>query len=133
MLVSSIYMVYEHRRNILEAQKLNKEYEEYYQMDILGTQLISIVNRTIDINHKNEIAKDSNGYYVDNGENSLHIYIKFAYKNKTKTILMEDIEKTGAEAFVKIYSTANFKCKNIEYHKKTKNVKSLTFEEVSGN
>jgi len=129
-LTISVYLVYTYRSNFLETQKLNKEYEEYKGIHILGTELISIVNRTIDINHKHDIEKDANGYYVDNGDNSIHIYIKFVYKNETKTILMEDIEKTGIESFIRVYSTANFKCTNIEYHEKTGNVKSLTFEEI---
>ena len=46
---------------------------------------------------------------------------------------MEDLEKTGSESFVKVYSTANFICTQIDYHEKTKNVKTITFEEVSEN
>lgn len=133
ILAVGIYSVYRYRNSILEAQKLNKEYEQYYNIDILGTELISILNRTSDINHKNGIDRDDNGYYVDNGDNSLHIYIKFAYKNNTKIIQMEDVEKSGSETFIKVYSTANFKCTDIQYHEKTHNVKSLTFEEVTEN
>ena len=133
ILAIGIYSVYRYRSSILETQKLNREYEQYYNIYILGTELISIINRTSDINHKNDIAKDDNGYYVDNGDNSLHIYIKFVYKNNSKTIQMEDIEKSGSETFIKVYSTASFKCTKIEYHEKTHNVKSLTFEEVVEN
>lgn len=131
ILAVGIYSVYKYRNTILEAQKLNKEYEQYYNISILGTELISIINRTSDINSKNEIARDDNGYYVNNGDNSLHIYIKFAYKDNTKTLQMEDIEKSGSESFVRVYSTASFKCTDIQYHEKTHNVKSLTFEEVA--
>ncbi len=133
ILTMVVYSIYRYKSSILQAQKLNKEYEQYYNIEILGTQLISILNRTIDINHKNGIEKDSNGYYVDNRDNSLHIYIKFAYKNNTKILQMEDIEKSGSEAFIKVYSTANFKCTDIKHHEKTHNVKSLTFEEITEN
>ena len=68
---------------------------------------------------------------MDNGENSIKINVEFKYKNDTKTISMEEIASTGAESFVKVYSTANFKCTKIEYHEKTHNVKNVTFEEVS--
>ena len=115
---------------MLEEQKLNKEYEEYYGIEILGTELISIINRTIDINSKNNINRDEEGYYIDNEKNSIKLYIHFAYKEEIKTIQMEEIEKTGIESFVKVYSTANFKCTKIEYHENTNLVKSLTFEEV---
>jgi len=129
VLTISIYSVYSYRVKILEAQKLNKEYEQYYNIQLLGTELISIINRTIDINNKNEVPRDSNGYYINNEENSIVIYIQFIY-GKDKKFQMEDIEKSSSESFVQVYSTASFKCTAIEYHDKTKNVKSLTFEEV---
>lgn len=127
----SIYAVYSYRNSIKSSQKINDEYNSYYNKQMLGTELISIINKTIDINHKNNIEKDSSDYYIDNENNSIQIYVNFVYKKETKTKKMEDIEKGGIEEFVQVYSTANFKCTNIEYHTKTKNVKSLTFEEIS--
>lgn len=124
------YMVFSYRSKVVLSQKLNKEYESYYNVEMLGTELISIINKTIDTNNKNGIQRDSDNYYIDNGDNSIHIYIKFVYKDEVKEIQMEDIEKNGTESFIRIYSTENFKCTNIEYHRKTKNVKSLTFEEI---
>lgn len=91
---------------------------------------MSIINKTIDTNQKNDIAKNSEGYYIDNGDDSIQIEIIFIYKDETKTVKMEDIAESGTESFIKTYSTANFKCTKIEYHTKTKNVKSLTFEEI---
>lgn len=115
---------------MISQQKLNKEYEEYYNIQILGTELISIINRTIDINNKNQIGRDENNYYIDNGKDSIEIYIRFIYKSEIKEVKMEDIEKMTTETFIKMYSTASFKCTNIEYHEKINRVKSLTFEEL---
>jgi len=131
ILVVSIYVINSYKAKALEIQKLNKEYEEYYNIEVLGTELISIINRTIDLNNKNDVRKDSNGYYIDDEVNYKKIYIQFVYKNETKLIQMEDIEKSGIETFVRMYSTASFKCTDIEYHDKTKNVKSLTFTEIT--
>lgn len=131
ILVVGVYSVYRYRTNVYKIQKQNREYEQYYNINVLGTELISIINKTIDLNTKNNIAKDDKGYFVDNGENSIKINVEFKYKNDTKTISMEEIASTGAESFVKVYSTANFKCTKIEYHEKTHNVKNVTFEEVS--
>ena len=131
ILVVGVYSVYRYRTNVYQIQKQNREYEQYYNIIVLGTELISIINKTIDLNTKNNIAKDDKGYFVDNGENSIKINVEFKYKNDTKTISMEEIASTGAESFVKVYSTANFKCTKIEYHEKTHNVKNVTFEEVS--
>ena len=131
ILVVGVYSVYRYRTNVYQIQKQNREYEQYYNINVLGTELISIINKTIDLNTKNNITKDDKGYFVDNGENSIKINVEFKYKNDTKTISMEEIASTGAESFVKVYSTANFKCTKIEYHEKTNNVKNVTFEEVS--
>lgn len=131
--IVAIYAVYNYRSNMISSQKVNNEYYSYYNKQMLGTELISIINKTIDMNQKNDIERDSNNYYIDNEKNSVKIYVKFIYKDETKTIQMEDIEKGGIEEFVQRYSTASFKCSNIEYHTKTKNVKSLTFEEISEN
>lgn len=130
ILAVSIYTVYSYRVKMISQQKLNKEYEEYYNIQILGTELISIINRTIDINNKNQIGRDENNYYIDNGKDSIEIYIRFIYKSEIKEVKMEDIEKMSTETFIKMYSTASFKCTNIEYHEKTNRVKSLTFEEL---
>ena len=127
----AVYTVNTYRNNLLKAQKLNKEYESYRDIQVLGSELISIINRTTDINTKNEIEKDTEGYYIDNGNNSLHVDIQFSYKDKVKLLHMEDIEKNGSEAFIRVYSTASFKCTNIEYHEKTNNVKKLIFEEIA--
>lgn len=127
------YAINTYRFEIESAQKLNNQYKEYYNMQVLGTELISLINRTIDINEKNEIPKNTNNYYIDNGENSIEVYVKFIYKSETKTIQMEDIQKSGIESFVQMYSTASFKCTKIEYHSKTNNVKSVTFEEINEN
>lgn len=128
-----IYTIIIYRNELMSIQALNSQYEDYANIEVLGTELISIINKTIDINNKNEIEKDSNGYYIDNGKNTIRIYISFVYKNKTKVIQMEDIDKNGSESFVKIYSTAIFKCTNIEHYKGTNNIKSLTFEEMIQN
>lgn len=123
----SIYFIYSYRKNTIESQKINNEYKSYYNVQMLGTELVSILNKTADINEKNEIQKDSEGLYRDNDINSIKIYIKFKYKEEYKTIEMEKILNNGVENFIKSYAAASFKCENINYHSKTKNVKELTF------
>lgn len=73
----SIYAVYSYRSSIKSSQKINDEYNSYYNKQMLGTELISIINKTIDINHKNNIEKDSSNYYIDNENNSIQIYVNF--------------------------------------------------------
>ena len=123
----SIYFIYSYRKNTIESQKINNEYKSYYNVQMLGTELVSILNKTADINEKNEIQKDSEGLYRDNDINSIKIYIKFKYKEEYKTLEMEKILNNGVENFIKSYAAASFKCESINYHSKTKNVKELTF------
>ena len=124
------YIIYNYRINLQEIQKINNEYITYSKAQMLGTELVSIMNRTQDINTKNEIQKDDEGLYIDNGENSIKVYVKLIYKDDYSTIEIEKILNNGIENFINSYSTADFECTEITYHEKTGNVKSLTFTET---
>ena len=127
----AIYLVYNYRASHMEAQKINDEYKSYYDLQMLGTELVSIINRTEDINEKYGVQKDENGLYIENDNNSIKIYINFIYKDDYTTLEAEKIANDGVENFIKTYSTASFKCTDIQYHNKTNNVKSLTFTETN--
>lgn len=125
------YGVYNYRKQLVEAQKINNLYKTYENIQILGSELISIINRTIDIDEKEGIEKDQGGLYIDNGKDSIKIYIEFLYgDDETRTVEMEKIANSGIDQFINVYSTASFKCTNISYHEKTNNVKSLTFTQL---
>ena len=124
------YIIYNYRINLQERQKINNEYITYSKAQMLGTELVSIMNRTQDINTKNGIQKDDDGLYIDNGENSIKVYLKLKYEDDYSTLEIEKILNAGTENFIKNYSTTSFKCTEITYHEKTGNVKSLTFTET---
>lgn len=112
------------------TEDYNKTYESYNEKEILGTTLISIINKTIDQNEKNAIPKQEDSiYYIDNGENSIQIQVKFLESDNI--IRMEDIAKQETENFIKYFATATFKCTSIEYHEKTNMIKSLYFEQIA--
>ena len=98
--IVSGYYVYNYQNNLAQLKKANKQYEDYYNIEILGTELISIINKTVDLNEKNEIEKDEKGHYIDNSKDSINIYINFVYQDDIKTVSMEDIYASGSEAFV---------------------------------
>ena len=131
ILAISCYVVYQYRLNIIENQKINNQYKSYYQAQVLGTELVSIINETEDINSKNEILKNDEGLYIDNQDNSIKMYIEFIYKDEYKTLEIEKILKDGIENFIKNYGAQSFKCTKITYHEKTKNVKEITFTEIN--
>lgn len=124
------YAVYKYRAKIMESQKINNEYKKYYNIQVLGNELISIINKTIDINEKYEIAKNEKGHYIQNDTNSIKIYINLKYKDDYKNIEMENISESGIENFMKVYGAASFKCTELTYHEKTNNVKDITFTEI---
>lgn len=125
------YTVYQYRKNEIEKQKINNEYSVYLNKTIPGTELLSLINKTLDINVKNGIQRKENNYFDINNEELIQIYIEFIYKDETRTLQIEDIEKGGTEAFIKNYNSAHFKCTSIDYYKTTNKVKSLTFSEIS--
>ncbi len=117
-----------YKTNILRVQKLNKEYETYTEGEILGTSLITVINKAIDSNEKNEIKKDDKNMYIENDTTSIKIEIKFL--EAENTFEMERIQKLGSEEFIKNYAVMNFKCTKKEYHQKTNSIKYMLFEQV---
>lgn len=129
-----VYFVVNYRNMQMEAQINNKEYITYEDKTIVGTTLVSLINKTVDNNEKNNIQKDDKNVYIENDEDSIKIYIYFLDLNKEGKYIetpytMEQIYNNDIENFIKLYGTSNFHCTNIDYHKKTGNVKSLTFEQ----
>ena len=130
VLVISGYAVYNYRTSVIESQKINNEYPKYYNIQVLGNELITIINKTIDINEKYGTEKNEDGQYIENDTSSIKLYIEFRYKEDYKKVTMEDISKSGIENFMKVYGAASFKCTELTYHEKSKNIKSVTFTEI---
>ena len=127
-----VYFVINYRNMQMQAQINNKEYNTYKEKTIVGTTLVYIINKTVDNNEKNNIEKDNSNVYIENEDNSIKIYIYFLGEDGKRIetpYTMEQIYNKGSDSFIKLYGTSNFTCTNIDYHSKTGNVKSLTFEQ----
>lgn len=122
------YSIYQKNENIAQTKVDNKTYESYYNKEVLGTDIISIINKAIDNNEKNEIKKDKNGDYIEDENYSIKIDIKF--QELDKVITMERINEVGLQQFWSNYGALTFKCTKIEYHSKSNRVKYMYFEEV---
>lgn len=122
------YSVYSKNENTAQISVDNKTYESYYNKEVLGTDIISIINKATDSNKKNDIKIGKDGNYIDNEKNSIRIEIKFLELDKV--ITMERINNVGIEKFWSNYGALSFKCTKIEYHEKTHRVKYMYFEEV---
>lgn len=128
-IIISISLTYiNYQDNIRQAEKENKQYEQYYNKVILGSDIATVINKAVDSNEKNEIQKDKEGLYIPNDTNSIKIDIKILGEDKPYP--MERIYNLTIEEFMKHFNIAKFKCTDIKYHDTTKNVKYLLFEEV---
>ena len=106
----------------------NREYEEYLDKTINGTELATLINKVTNINEKNSIQKDENNYYIENQENSIKIEIKLIFTEKTYP--MEEIYNKDTAEFVKYFNLEKFKCTSIEYHNKTGKISKMLFEQI---
>lgn len=120
--------IYNNQKAIKRAEMANLEYERYTTNNILGSSLMTLINKVIDNNEKNDVEKDKNNLYISNEENSIIIEVKFIEADQI--FRMEAIAKQGSEAFIKNYNTMSFKCIKKQYHEKTKNISYLYFEQV---
>lgn len=121
-------LLIEKKSNNRIVERENSEYEYYANKEILGTELISLINKSINKNEENRIQKDEKGRYIENSENSIKIEVKMLITGKTYP--MEEIYNNDITKFVKNFNFIKFKCTNIEYHKNTGRVKELLFEEI---
>lgn len=122
------YAYYNYKKITILANQTNKEYENTAKDPILGSTLMSLINRAINQNEKNNIEKDSQNRYIENEENSIKIEIKFLESDKTYS--MEAIAALGSEQFIKNYNSMTFQCIQKEYHEKTKCLKYMLFEQI---
>ena len=102
--------------------KQNSKYEQYLQGTIYGTDVITLINKSISNNETNNVEKDKKGYYINNNTNSIQIdlvMITDEEKEKTTTYKMEAISKLGTTEFIKNFNIAEFKCTKKEYHSQT--------------
>jgi flagellar basal body-associated protein FliL len=67
IIICTIYgMLITKRSKQNEVNKQNNYYEKYLNKEIYGTEVATIINKTVNQNEQNEIQKDQNNYYIDN-------------------------------------------------------------------
>ena len=127
-----ISFLYAYNTYVAQARELgdyNKGYEDYYNKEIYGLELATIINKVTDNNAKNNVQKDENGNYIENDDTSIKMDIYIIDTEEAYNV--EKIYSLGTERFVQSFNTAKFKCTKIEYHEKSKKVKYLYFEQTS--
>lgn len=129
IIVGISYMYLNYKANYYTAKKENRQFESYANQEIYGAELATIINKAVDNNQNNEVAKDDKGKYINNDNNSIQIDIKMLDNDKTYS--MESLYSGGMDKFVQYYSEIKFKCTNLEYHKATNKVKYMLFEQIT--
>lgn len=128
ILCAFCYHYYNNKVAYSEKKSINSYYEEFKKNEVNGAEIATLINKIENDNLSNEVQKDSNGLYLDNGTNSVTVELKF--KDSDSTIHGEKIFNGGTDKFISLYSNNKFKCDNIEYHDKTKTVRYLHFTEI---
>lgn len=128
ILLFVVGLLYNYNKGIQQARYFNEQYAKYYQKTILGTELATVLNKTMDYNEKNNIGKDDNDRYFIENDKSIFIQVKFL--EKEEPVKMEDILKQDMENFIKYYGALSFTCTGIKYHQENNQVKSLYFEQT---
>ena len=119
------YISYKNECNVIQRENL--DFDKYKDQEVYGLDVASMINKAVDKNTKNKIEKDEQGNYIQNDENSIEIE-KYMLDNET-TYKMETIYNVGTEQFVQYYGDVKFKCSKVEYHKNTKRIKYILFEQ----
>lgn len=122
------YNYYEYKANIEKVAEYNKEYEQYLEKEIYGADIATLINKAVNQNEKNSVAKDEQNYFIENGENSIKIDIHILENDTIYN--MERINKKPIEDFVKNFNTIKFKCIKKEYHEDTQKIKYILFEQI---
>lgn len=129
VLISFLYAYNTYVAQARELGNYNKSYEDYYNKEIYGLELATIINKVTDNNAKNNVQKDENGNYIENDDTSIKMDIYIIDTEEAYNV--EKIYSLGTERFVQNFNIAKFKCTKIEYHEKSKKVKYLYFEQTS--
>ncbi|MCI9016775.1 MAG: hypothetical protein HFJ53_06405 [Clostridia bacterium] len=129
IIVTSIAVI-ENSKTIKNIKKENKEFELVLDKEIWGTDVVTLMNKAIDTNEKNQIVKDEKGFYIENTTNSIKIELNMINGENIQTVQMETIQKVGTIGFIQNFNLIKFKCSKIEYHDTTKRIKKLVFEQL---
>lgn len=124
------YYEYKTQRDKIKEQNL--EYEVYFEKEIYGADIATIINKAVDSNEKNKVQKDEQGNYIKNDINSINIEIKTLDldEEENSILKMEYLYNGGMAKFVELYNVIKFKCTKIDYNSVGK-VSYMLFEQIT--
>ncbi len=127
MISLSIFLINIKNKN-RQLQQINMQYEQYINKDIYGTELATLINKSIDNNKKYNIEKDENGIYIPDNNYSIKITIKMLATQEVYE--MEKIFDHKVEQFIELFNNSKFKANNVLYHENTGRISQIDFEQT---
>ena len=106
---------YNFKDELSKTKGINAQYESYFQKELYGTDVATIVNRAVNDNENN------------NNKDSIKVDVKITDNNMVYS--MESLYNGGMTNFVNFYNNVEFECTKIEYHEGTKKIKYILFEQ----
>ncbi len=110
-------------------RRINREYESFLNKNIYGTELATLINKSMEYNKEKHVEKDKDGFFKENNINSIKIYIKM--KDSKNTYQMEKIFALGTEQFVELFNISMFRCEDLSYHNETGQIAKMVFKQIS--
>lgn len=117
-----------------EIAEFNLQFESFKGKTMYGADVLTIINTARENNTNYNIAKNEQGLFLENDENSIKVEIILLSKNsegevEEKSYPMETLEKAGLTTFISNFGLTNFECSNIEYNKQ-KRVSRVTVKQL---
>lgn len=136
IVISIIFAKYiEYSKIKYETKKINKDFLAYQNSKVQINTIVSLMGKAIDLNKAHQVAQNDEQQFIENDTNSIKLFLEVQSSSHDKMvrISMEELilgEKAGATKVENAFGDCLFEITNIEYHKKTKQIKQIVFTEV---
>lgn len=129
LIILSIVCVVQYKneqQRIQEVLKYNLLYEEYNKTNLNGLDITTVINKVVNNNERNSVEKDEDGFYIDNGTDSIIVEVKMIIDGKIYR--MEQINQLGIDAFTEYFAEVTFDCTEVKYHEESGKISYMLFE-----
>ena len=128
-IIISLYTYYQSTQSALQGvKKFNYQFEQYFDKEIYGADVVTIMSKAIDNNNKYDIARNEENKFIEDNKYCLKVMIKF--KDVDQTFDMESIEKAGIEGFMQNFSKSTFKVIEYDYNEDSKRIGKIVIKEI---
>lgn len=128
-IIISLYTYYQNTQSVLQGvKKFNYQFEQYFDKEIYGADVVTIMSKAIDNNNQYDIDRNEENKFIEDNKYCLKVMIKF--KDVDQTFDMESIEKAGIEGFMQNFSKSTFKIIEYNYNEESKRIGKILIEEI---